>query len=178
MPRPPRVEVPNGLYHVVTRGNRQQTIFHEPEDYLRYLALLREARTRWQLRVIAYALIPNHAHFLVRTGSHPLGYVMQVVQGKFARWYNRKYRLTGHVFQGRYFARLCTDEGYLWALVRYIHDNPVHAALAWSPEAYPWSSARAYAGHPDELVDLEEARALGCAVPGTPCQAPGARASS
>ncbi|MDR5684491.1 MAG: transposase [Armatimonadota bacterium] len=160
MPRKPRQEVPDGIYHVTARGNRQQRIFRMPDEFAFYLSLLSQARERFGLRVIAYALLPNHLHLLVRRSNDSLARAMYHVQRTFAVWRNRRYGQTGHLFQDRYFARLCEDEGYLWAVVRYVHQNPVEAGLAASVQDYPWTSYHAYATQDWGVVDPTEALAL------------------
>ncbi|MDR5684049.1 MAG: transposase [Armatimonadota bacterium] len=160
MPRPPRVEVPGGVYNVTARGNRGQKIFWDAQDYGTYLHLLARAAARWEVRILAYALMPNHLHLLVRTGRMPLGNVMHAVQGTFARNWNRRRGLKGHVFEARYFARLCLAERYLWALVRYVHDNPVRAGLVAHPGLYQWSSYPEYETRRWRLVDPSEAAAI------------------
>jgi putative transposase len=155
-----RVDIPGGVYHVVARGNHQQRLFYTPQDYRFYLSLLQEAVERFGLRILAYALLPNHVHLLCRRGPVPLAKVMHHVQRRFAVHLNRRLGLRGHVFQDRYYARLCEDEGYLWAVVRYIHDNPVQAGLCDSPQAYPWSSGPEYATGGSGLVDREEVASL------------------
>jgi len=145
---------------VLARGVRRERIFYRQEEYRTYLGLLREACERFGLRVVAYVLMPNHVHLLLRVGEVPLGRAMQFLQGNFARWYNRRYGYAGHLFQGRYGARLCEDEGYLWALVRYIHANPVRAGLAADPRRYRWSSFREYATGRWKVVSEVDARQL------------------
>jgi hypothetical protein len=103
---------------------------------------------------------------LVRTGNVPLGKVMHLVQGTFARKWNRRRQLKGHVFEARYFARLCLTERYLWALVRYVHDNPVRAGLVPHPAMYEWSSHPEYDSQQWRLVDpIEAATVLGTVTP-------------
>ncbi len=152
-----RVHCPQGVYHVVVRGVRRERIFFQREEYVAYLRFLREACRRYGTSVLAYVLMPNHVHLLVRVSETPLGRAMQFLQGNFARWYNRRYGYTGHLFQGRYRAWLCEDERYLWALVRYIHGNPVRAGLAGAPGAYRWSSFREYEAQRWAVVDGSEA---------------------
>lgn len=98
---------------MVARGVRRQRIFFQPGEYQAYLAFLREARARDGVRVLAYVLMPNHVHLLVRVSEVPLGRAMQFLQGKFPRWCNRRYGYTGHLFGGRYRAWLCEQEGGL-----------------------------------------------------------------
>ncbi len=160
MARKERVHCPGGVYHVIARGVRRERIFYRPEEFRSYLDWVQRACQRYGVRVVAYVLMPNHVHLLVRISEVPLGRAMQFLQSRFARWYNRRYGYTGHLFQGRYLARLCTDERYLWALARYIHENPVRAGLVHSAREYPWSSLQEYAERRWEVVNEEEAMAL------------------
>lgn len=160
VPRRRRVDLPGAVYHVTARGNQQQRIFYTTRDYEFYLDLLREAVERFDLRILAYALLPNHVHLLCRRGRVPLAKVLYHIQRRFAVYHNRRLGVRGHVFQDRYHAKLCEDEAYLWALVRYIHDNPLQAGLCDRPDGYPWTSYHAYATGVWGLVHEEEAHNL------------------
>ncbi len=160
MPRKRRVDIEGAVYHVTARGNHQQRLFYGPEDYILYLSLLREAVERFGLRVLAYALLPNHVHLLCRRGPTPLAKVMYYVQRRFAIHHNRRLGVRGHAFEDRYHAKLCEKEEYLWAVVRYIHDNPIQAGLCDRPGDYPWTSYHAYASGQWDLVDQQEAANL------------------
>lgn len=160
VPRRRRVDLPGAVYHVTARGNQQQRIFYTTRDYEFYLGLLREAVERFDLRILAYALLPNHVHLLCRRGRVPLAKVLYHIQRRFAVYHNRRLGVRGHVFQDRYHAKLCEDEAYLWALVRYIHDNPVQAGLCDRPDGYPWTSYHAYATGVWGLVHEGEAHNL------------------
>lgn len=144
MARPPRVEFPGALYHVISRGNHGQKVFRVPADYARYAALLEQYRMRYDFLLYAYVLMPNHAHLLLETGASPLSRIMQGLQQSYTLYFNRRYRLQGHLFQGRYKALLCQKDLYLLELVRYLHLNPVRAGLVATPQAYRWSSHYTY----------------------------------
>jgi putative transposase len=88
----------------------------------------------------------NHLHFFVQVGEAPLGALMRDVASNYARAYQLKLETTGHLFERRYHAKIVDVDAYLFAVLRYIHLNPVEAGLARSPAQYPWSSHRAYAG--------------------------------
>lgn len=133
MARKRRMDLAGAAYYVVARGNRQQRLFYTPADYQAYRELLMEAVERFDLRVLAYALLPNQVHLLCRRGSVPLAKVMYHVQRRFAVRHNRRLGLRGHVFEDRYAATLCEEEEYLWAVVRHIHDSPVQAGLCDHP---------------------------------------------
>lgn len=146
MARKPRIEFAGAFYHVIARGNRRATIFHDETDYLAYLERLERYRRRDGLLVHAYVLMTNHLHLLVETGTQPLSRTMQTLQFAYSQYYNRRYDKTGHVFQGRYQAILCDREAYLLELVRYVHLNPARVRTPLDPWSYRWSSHAAYLG--------------------------------
>jgi len=154
MARRPRLFGPGLLYHVIARGNQPQQTFFEEADYDAYLRRLALYRERHGVSLLAYCLMPNHVHLLVRTGDTPLSKFMQGVQQSHTLRFNRVYKKVGHLFQGRYHAIVCDSEPYLLTLVRYIHMNPVRAALTATPEEYPYSGHRTYlAGRRTALID-------------------------
>ena len=146
MARKPRIEFSGAFYHVIARGNRRATIFHDDADYLTYLSRLERYRHRDGVTVHAYVLMTNHVHLLLETGTQPLSRTLQTLQFTYSQYYNRRYDQTGHVFQGRYQAILCDREAYLLELVRYLHLNPARIRTPLSPWTYRWSSHHAYLG--------------------------------
>jgi len=142
--RKPRVHFPGALYHVISRGNQRQQIFLIDADRQRYLALLNQYRLRYQFQLRAYALMSNHVHLLMEVGKAPLAKIMQGLQQSYTLYFNRKYKLVGHLFQGRYKDILCDRDSYLLELVRYIHLNPVRSKMVSDPAQYVWSSHRDY----------------------------------
>lgn len=146
MARKPRVEFAGALYHVIARGNRRATIFHDDTDYTAYLDRLERYRHRDGVTLHAYVLMTNHVHLLLETGDLPLSRTMQTLQFTYSQYYNRRHDKTGHVFQGRYQAILCDREAYLLELVRYLHLNPARIRAPLNPWTYRWSSHAAYVG--------------------------------
>ena len=144
MARRPRVFAAGLLYHVIVRGNQRRKTFRHDDDYRAYLDRLEKYRTRCQVRIYAYCLMPNHVHLLVETGSTPLAKFMQGLQQSYTQYFNRRYRKIGHLFQGRYKAIICDRDKYLLALIRYIHLNAVRAKLASRPERYRYSGHKCY----------------------------------
>ena len=134
------------LYHVIVRGNQRRKTFRSDDDYKAYLNRLEKYRAKFDVRIYAYCLMPNHVHLLLETGSTPLAKFMQGLQQSYTQYFNHSYRKVGHLFQGRYKAIICDRDEYLLALVRYIHLNPVRAGLAKRPERYAYSGHRAYLG--------------------------------
>lgn len=156
MARKLRVEVAGGLYHLIARGNDRQDIFHSPEDRLKFLALLLKEKARSPFFLYAYCLMTNHIHLLLERQAETVGNITQRVLGGYSRYYNRRYKHIGHVFQGRHKSILCQSDRYLAELVRYIHLNPFRAGMVRLPQEYPYSSHRAYLGLvPDDLTDVD-----------------------
>ena len=144
MARKPRVHYPGALYHVISRGNQRQRIFRADVDRRRYLELLNHYRARYSFQLRAYVLMANHVHLLMEVGKHPLAKIMQGLQQSYTLYFNRRYNLVGHLFQGRYKDILCDTDSYLLELVRYIHLNPVRTKTVTDPIDYAWSSHRDY----------------------------------
>jgi REP element-mobilizing transposase RayT len=161
MARKPRIDVPGVLYHVITRGNNRQALFRTDKDRERYLTILADSQLRFDIRVYAYTLMPNHVHLLLELTRGRLAKCMQVIQQRHAQYINRKYSRVGHLYQGRYRAIVCEKDRYLAALVRYLHLNPVRAGLVRDPGDYPWTSHMDYMGHRTNRVVLNMSPVLG-----------------
>ncbi|MBW1863094.1 MAG: transposase [Deltaproteobacteria bacterium] len=156
MARKPRIHFNGALYHVIARGNRGQKIFRDDQDYERYLSFLKECKARFRFFLYAYTLMPTHIHILLEVSETPLSRLMQILQFRYTRNFNIKYKKRGRLFQGRYKAVLCDKDSYFLELSAYIHLNPVRAGLIKDPRQYPWSSYRFYVREVKErLVDRD-----------------------
>ena len=140
-------------YHVFARGNAKMTVFHEAEDYEAYLAVLGIYARICKVDILHYCLMPNHFHLLLRTTAANLPDFMHAVQLRYARWYGKKYKRVGHVWQGRYKSKHIPTGAYLYACGNYIEMNPVRSHLVTRPEDWKYSSYRAYAfGERNDLI--------------------------
>lgn len=147
MARLARLIVPNYPHHLIQRGNDQQLIFRDEEDYGVFLNWLRDAARRFKVAVHAYVLMPNHLHLLATPSDDTgLARMMQWVGRYYVPYFNRKYQRTGTLWQGRYRTTVIEPEPYLLACARYIELNPVRAELVASPDHYPWSSCAHHIG--------------------------------
>lgn len=155
MARPPRIQFPDALYHVIVRGNQQQALFSGDADRMAYLELLNRYKKKCGFILYAYVLMNNHVHLLVETPEAPISKIMQMLNFTYAQYFNRKYGKVGHLFQGRYKSFLCDRDQYLLSLVRYIHLNPVRAKIAKEPHVYRWSSHEEYMGKNGGMVDVD-----------------------
>ena len=146
MARKPRIHFPGAFYHVILRGNAGQSVFIDDSDRYRYYLLMQEATVKFGCRIHAFCCMTNHIHIVLQVGTLPLSRIMQNLTLRYTAWINKKYRRTGHVFQGRYKAILLDADSYLLELVRYIHLNPVRAGIVSQPADYPWNGHLSYLG--------------------------------
>ena len=160
MSRALRVEFPGACYHVMARGVARQDVFRDDADRQRFLAGVGEAVAGGGLEVLAFCLMANHIHLLVRTPRGGLARVMRHVNGDYATAFNRRHRRVGHLWQGRYKALLVGDAEYLAECSRYIHLNPDRAKLTRPAERWRWSSYRNYVGGPTVADWVETAPVL------------------
>jgi putative transposase len=140
MARPLRIEFPGALYHVTARGDRRERIYADAFDCHAWLDVLSFVCARHRFLVHAYCLMPNHYHLLLETVEANLSSGMQLMNSMYSQAFNRRHRLVGHLFQGRYKAIVCEKKSYLKELARYIVLNPVRAKLATDVDAWEWSS--------------------------------------
>jgi putative transposase len=148
-----RIVIPNYPHHVTQRGNRRQQTFFEESDYLAYIELLCETKTKAQVEIWAYCLMPNHVHFVaVPQHEQSLAKLFGVTHHRYARRVNSTYDWRGHLWQER-FHSCVMDDAHLLMAVRYIELNPVRAGICSRAEDWRWSSVHAHqSNRPDALV--------------------------
>ena len=131
MARRPRIEYAGAVYHVMSRGDRQEAIFRDDKDRVMFLDTLEEACSRTGWRVHAFCLMGNHYHLLIETPEANLVAGMKWLQGTYTQRFNARHELWGHLFQGRYKAIPVEADGgeYFSVLVSYVHLNPARAKL-------------------------------------------------
>jgi len=164
---------PDNYYHIYNRGNGRQNIFCDGQDYFNFLKrlnivlgketrapLVREVRSQGaplSLRLnplpkeafslLAYCLMPNHFHFLIRQNSEvSVSKLISKISTSYSMYFNRKYNHVGHVFQDRFKAVVVDSDSYLSWLSAYIHQNPKVAGEVKDLKDYAWSSYRDYLG--------------------------------
>ena len=146
MSRPLRIELPDGLYHVTSRGDRREPIFVDDDDRIVLLEVVAQAMARFDAMAHAYCLMGNHYHFVLQTRQANLSRMMRHVNGVYAQAFNRRHGIVGHLFQGRFKAIHVDRDAYFLAVCRYVDLNPVRARLVDDPSAWRWSSYRAHVG--------------------------------
>lgn len=153
MPRQLRVEYPGAIYHVMSRGDRREDIFHDDVDRQDFLKTLAETCLKADFQIHAYCLMRNHFHLVVETPQGNLVAGMRWLLSTYTLRLNHRRKLFGHVFSGRYKALIVDGKssGYLKTVCDYVHLNPVRARLLTGEErllSYPWSSFAWYLAAP------------------------------
>jgi putative transposase len=131
------------VHHAYARGVNRVVIFHDDEDRERYLALLGQVVERHGWRCLAFCLMHNHVHLLVKTPKADLGRGVQRLHGVYAQYFNRRHGRSGHLFQGRFGTKLMRSDAQLLLAARYIARNPVKSGLCGEATEWRWSHHRA-----------------------------------
>ncbi len=154
MPRQPRILAPNVLFHIINRGNAQQTIFRSEQDFQDYRKLLFDYKEKFDVVIYHYVLMTNHVHLLAESARNDgIPKFMQGLTLAHTRRFNTRHQSVGHVWQGRYKSIPIESDAYLLQCGRYIELNPCRAGIVDHPAKYPWSSYHRYAyGVTDPVV--------------------------
>jgi putative transposase len=129
MPRLARLDAPGILHHIIIRGIDRTNIFKDNKDRDNFIERLSELLYKTKTACYAWALLPNHAHFLIRSGPVGLSALMRRLLTGYAVFFNRRHKRRGHLFQNRYKSIVCQEEVYFNELIRYIHLNPLRAKI-------------------------------------------------
>jgi len=132
------------------RGLERRRIFASDADKLDFITRLDSGLAQTGIQCLAWAMMSNHYHLLLRVGVTPLPDLMRKLLGGYATAYNRRHHRVGYVFQNRYKSILCNEESYLLELVRYIHLNPVRAKIIDSLltlDRYQWTGHAVLMGY-------------------------------
>jgi putative transposase len=144
MARKPRINLGGYVYHVINRSNGRVKIFRTEKDYLDFEYLLSEMKETFDMRILAYVIMPNHWHLLLYPKKDKdMSAALQWLGTTHARRHHtRKGTIGGgHLYQGRYKSFLIEQDRHLLSVLKYIERNPVRAKLAARPEAWRWGSA-------------------------------------
>ncbi len=146
MPRPPRHEAPDVVYHAIWRGCRGQPIFETLSDKEHFAYLLKRITEEFEWRILNWVFMTNHHHLVVRLSKPNLSRGMQQLHGLFGQRWNERHESSGHVFFRRYTSIPVLKWEYAATLTTYLDLNPVRAGLCRRPGEWQWSGYSAIVG--------------------------------
>ena len=154
MARHRRLIIPGVALHVIQRGNNRNACFRGDNDYLAYLAHLRQLCAKHACNLHAYCLMTNHVHLLLTPNEESAcSLLMRDLGRSYVRYFNDRHERTGTLWEGRFRSCLVESAEYVLACYRYIELNRVRASMVSMPDAYSWSSHGANTGaHADPMV--------------------------
>ena len=156
MSRPPRILSQSGLYHIIFRGINRQNIFEEAADYEKLLDIIGEIKKEKEFNLYAYCLMTNHVHLFIKEKEiGDIKNIMHRLLTRYVMYYNFKYQRSGSLIGNRYKSEAIEDEKYSFALVRYIHQNPLKAGMVEHIEDYEWSSYKDYVREEKYITDTD-----------------------
>lgn len=139
------------VYHIMLRGVNKQDIFLEEQDRYKFLKDLEDVKDKYEFKLYAYCLMPNHVHLLIKDCKDSISSAMHSIGIRYSTYINKKYERVGHLFQNRYLSKPVENKDYLLNLIRYIHQNPMKAGIS-NVDGYKWSSYREYIYH-EKIID-------------------------
>ncbi len=154
MPRTPRGESTESVYHVISRGVDRRDIYRTSADRTLFLKMMRMAFIDSGIRLFSYCLMSNHFHLLLASTKVPLSIPMHQLLTRYSIHFNKTNERAGHLFESRYTAIHIRSMHHLIRLICYVHMNPVRAGITTSPSAWPWSSHEEFVNGPPHFLDL------------------------
>lgn len=139
MRNPPILQ--NMAYHIYDRGIAKRIIFKLPTDYFFFMLKLEKYKMKYKIDLINFCLMPNHLHLLVQAGKQPkrISIFMKCLKTSYAYYFNKKYKQSGHVFQGTFNAKPIVSKKQMKDTIEYIKNNPVKKGLVKKPEDWPYA---------------------------------------
>ncbi len=144
-------------YHVYNRGAHKKKIFFENETYEYLIRLMTKYSSTYRTVIAAYCLMPNHYHLVLKQkemGS--IGMFLKTTFNAFTQAVNKRFGLSGTLFQGQAKARVIDSDEYTVKVIRYVHTNPCKAGLAVNPQDWLFSNYQEWIGMRESaLMDVE-----------------------
>ena len=158
MPRPPRLNAPSTVYHIILRCNAKEPLFKKPKDFESLLCVLAKYKQKHSFKLYGYCIMNTHAHLIIQTPDDEdttISHIMHDVASLYVRDYNIRHERVGHFFGERFKSPVVEDDSYGVALLKYIAQNPVRAKMVAKARDWEWSSFRVYEkGEHTMFVDL------------------------
>jgi putative transposase len=154
MPKKNKITYEGAIYHIYQRGNNKEFIFEDNTIKTFILKYLKEYNKKFDYELLAYVIMDNHYHFLIKTNKVEISTIMFFINNLLGKHVNGKLGRTGHAFDSRYKSKLVeTDANLIW-LLRYIHRNPVKAGICSDINDYKWSSHNLYINYVKSHVNI------------------------
>lgn len=155
MPRKARQKSDDAIFHIMARSISEVDLFKDNEDKEVYLSLVKKYQKLYLFKVYAYCLMDNHVHIMIDANGSDISKVMHGINSSYVRYFNKKHKRHGHLFQDRFKSKMILNNRYLCALSLYIHNNPIDIPkYKDSPEKYIFSSLAVYLGIRKDPFDL------------------------
>lgn len=153
MPRVARVYTEQGVFHILTRGNNKQYVFHDDADFLSYKKVLKRLKNEQPFKLYHYCLMNNHVHMIIETNKKTeLSKLMKRINLLYYHNYKKRYGYAGHFWQDRFKSLLIEEDLYLLKCGLYVERNPARANIVTSSDKYPYSSYNYYAYGKDDVI--------------------------
>ena len=143
MARYPRNYINTPFFHIMVQGINKAYIFNNHNDIIHYINLINKLKFKFNINIIAYCIMNNHAHILLETKDiKNLSNFMKILNTSYGIYYNKKNNRVGYVFRNRFKSEGIYNEKHLYNCINYIYNNPVKAGICSSPDVYPYSNYR------------------------------------
>ena len=143
-------------YHPYNRGAHKKKIFLQRDNYLHLITLLAKYSVRYGVTVVAYCLLPNHYHLILKQNdSGSIGMFLKTTFNAYTQAINKRFRTSGTLFQGQVHVKEIDSDSYCMQAIRYVHLNPCAAQIVLKPEDWEFSDYREWIGTREgSFVDL------------------------
>lgn len=155
MSRKNRIIYEGAIYHIYQRGNNKEYIFEDDRVKEFILRCLKEYNKKFDYEILAYVIMDNHYHLLIKTNKSPINEIMFYLDNLLGKYIKTALNRTGHAFDSRYKSKLVDTDAYLIWLLRYIHRNPIKANICSSLDDYHWSSHYFYKNYINSSVNTK-----------------------
>ena len=139
MPRKDRIREA-GFYHIISRGVERRNVFLESEDYDKFLDLLFDMKSTYNVTIHTYCLMTNHYHILLETTEPNISEAIKFLNSIYSIYFNKKYKRSGHLWQGRFASYYLYDDAHFWIVAKYIERNPIKANMVSNIKDYQHQS--------------------------------------
>ena len=139
MPRKERI-TEAGFYHVISRGVERRNVFLDADDFDKFLSILSTEFKQYNIILHCYCLMTNHYHLLMETKEQNISNAMKRLNSLYSIYFNKKYKRSGHLWQGRFASYYLYDDVHFWYVAKYIERNPVKANIVKNIDHYKYQS--------------------------------------